>query len=263
MILHSMGINLRHDENFQIDRPSGSGDNLFLIFKTEADILFGEAVVRVKPGCCILYKKGSPQRYRACQKEYRNHYVHFDGMEANFTGKIDLPCDTPLYLENLDEVETLLKLLSREQISVSELRKDNESLFLQLMLRKVAENKMEEKPLEGDKKHLEELKNLRSEIYSTPGSYRSIREMAEAVNLSLSHFQALYSEYFHVSCYEDLINARLAGAKEFLRQSDMSVREIASLCGYESDTCFMRCFKNRVKMTPSEFRAKVRNYDLF
>ena len=36
MKLHSLGIDFRHDKDFLIDRPNGSGDNLIIIFKTTA-----------------------------------------------------------------------------------------------------------------------------------------------------------------------------------------------------------------------------------
>ena len=32
MKLHAMGIDYRHNEDFSIERPDGSGDNLLLIF---------------------------------------------------------------------------------------------------------------------------------------------------------------------------------------------------------------------------------------
>ena len=36
MILHNVGYNHRHDADFFVDRPAGSGDNLLLILRTDA-----------------------------------------------------------------------------------------------------------------------------------------------------------------------------------------------------------------------------------
>ena len=43
MKLHAMGIGYRHDENFRIFRPEGSGDNLLVIFRTPAFAVVGNA----------------------------------------------------------------------------------------------------------------------------------------------------------------------------------------------------------------------------
>lgn len=253
MKLNFMGISVRHEDSFMIERPVGFGDNLLLIFLTDAIVWKGEMQTAVGPGSFIVYRKGSEQKYGAAGKTYANHYIHFEGDEE-MMDEIGLWTDTPGYLQNTEEIENLLRLLSREQISDEDYHQENESLLLQLIIRKMAENQCEQKSDRRENKHLEELTALRSEMYSTPGKFRSISELAGAVNLSLSYFQALYSDYFGVSCYEDLLNARMKSGREFLINSEMSVREIANLCGYESDTCFMRCFKKREGMTPTEYR---------
>lgn len=257
MELHSMGIGIRHESTFMIDRPIGSGDNLFLIFKTRARVWCDKEWVEVAPGSFIIYKKNWIQKYGAVNMEYVDHYIHFDSRGDGIFDELKVVTNVPGYLENIEEIETLLRLLSREQISESDYKRQNADLLLQILFRKIAENQCEEKVEKNDVRHLEELKNLRSEMYASPGKYGSIRELAQEVNLSLSHFQSLYSEYFKVSCYEDLLNARISNSKEFLEQNDLSIREIAFLCGYENDTCFMRCFKKRTGMTPSEYRASI------
>ena len=255
MKLHMIGLDLKHDKNFIIDRPEGSGDNLFLIYKTEALVYKGEEKIHVFPNSCIIYRKGTPQHYCACSETYTNHFLHFDSCDDSVFSELSLPVDTPFYLQNIEEVESILRFISREQISTSQLKESNAAL-LKLLFQKLSENRQEFHTMEFDVKHREELINLRSEIYSTPRKYNTVRELAASVNLSLSYFQSLYSTYFGVSCYDDLLTAKIASGKSFLQNSSLSVKEVAFLCGYENDTCFMRCFKKRTGMTPSEYRRK-------
>lgn len=254
MRVNSMGANIRHEDTFLIDRPVGLGDNLLIIFKSEARVFCEKEWKNVKSGSFIVYKKGSEQKYGAFDREYVNHYIHFDADNEDYFIKIGLLTDKAAYLQNVDEIEKLFRLLSREQISNTGYREENVHLLLQLLLRKLAENQCDKQKEAGEARHLEELTNLRSEMYSTPSRFRSVSELAGHVNLSLSHFQALYSSFFGISCYEDLLNARMNGAKGFLNNSSLPIKEIATLCGYDNDTCFMRTFKNRVGMTPCEFR---------
>lgn len=258
MRVHSMGINIRHEDTFMIDRPVGLGDDLLLIFKSDAALWCGDRRCVVPAGGFVLFKKGSRQKYGAADGEYANHYIHFDCGDERYLDEAGVWTDRPGFLRNIEEVENLIRLISREHISASDFRHQNTDLMLRLLIRKLAENQCEAQDERKNARHFEELTRLRSEIYATPARYGSVEELARAANLSLSYFKALYSAFFAVGCYEDLLNARIRSSKEFLRSSDLAIREIAGLCGYESDTCFMRCFKKREGMTPSAYREQAR-----
>ena len=104
--------------------------------------------------------------------------------------------------------------------------------------------------------YAEALEKLRAEIYSTPAAQRSIAHMAKGLNISPSHFQYLYTAQFGVSCYEDILCARMKNAEYYLLSTDMTVKNVAAICGYENDVHFMRQFKRRYDMTPSQFRQQ-------
>ena len=57
---------------------------------------------------------------------------------------------------------------------------------------------------------------------------------------------------------QDLISARIEHAKLQLRLSDMSVSSLALFCGYENELHFMRQFKKRTGLTPSQYRETHR-----
>ena len=52
----------------------------------------------------------------------------------------------------------------------------------------------------------------------------------------------------------DVIEARLAKAKQLLKFSELRIQEIAQQCGYHNESHFMRQFKNKVGMTALQFR---------
>ena len=78
MKLHAMGIGYRHDENFRIFRPEGSGDNLLVIFRTPAFAVVGNVRVELPADSAVLYKKTAFQEYGAVGVEYVNDWLHFD-----------------------------------------------------------------------------------------------------------------------------------------------------------------------------------------
>ena len=254
MQLHRMGMNYRHTGNFTMDRPQGSGDNLLIVFRSSAYVLAGGAEKVVQPGSCIVYRNGSPQYYRIREKAFVNDFVHFDCGDEDALAAAGLRFDEPFLLSNLPDVEDIFRLLSREQISDAPSSESNTDLLLRLLVSKVSESIPGGRLSPGNNRRHDELREIRSEIYSNAGKYTRLQELADRMNLSISHFQVLYKKEFGVSCYDDLLTAKITDAQYYLAYTDLSVKEITRLCGYDSDISFMRCFKNRTGMTPTDYR---------
>lgn len=252
--LNTMGLDTRHIGDFCIDRPNGSGDYLLIIFKTNALLSLGDETLTVPPDSAIIYNKGTKQLYRTLCGNYVNHFLHFDIDNADDLSDIKL--NTLLMPSSISGAEELIKMLSREQLSDSPDRARYIDLLLRLLLLKICDEKSntQSAPLTSND---EALRTLRAEIYSNAGQFTSVAQLAAKANLSLSHFQQLYKTHFGISCYDDLLSAKVKTAQYYLSSSALSIKEIATICGYENDVCFMRRFKQRVGLTPSEYRRKI------
>jgi len=106
----------------------------------------------------------------------------------------------------------------------------------------------------SDKSRISALEMLRTDIYSNAGSYSNIYQLAEKMNLSPSYLQAIYKRKFGISCYEDILSAKIKTGQYYLSTTDMTVKEISDLCGYGNEICFMKIFKKRTGITPNEYR---------
>lgn len=58
MVFHAIGMNYRHDGEFSIDRPAGSGDELLLVFKTEARVSLQGGEVTAPPDSALCIWRG-------------------------------------------------------------------------------------------------------------------------------------------------------------------------------------------------------------
>ena len=114
----------------------------------------------------------------------------------------------------------------------------------------------------SDKSRISALEMLRTDIYSNAGSYSNIYQLAEKMNLSPSYLQAIYKRKFGISCYEDILSAKIKTGQYYLSTTDMTVKEISDLCGYGNEICFMKIFKKRTGITPSEYRKISKNDNL-
>lgn len=75
----------------RIFRPEGSGDFLFLLFKTPMKVYLDGQLTVTRDNACIFYIPGNPQHYQAVRK-FRNSYVHFSCGE-NLAKRFGLPCN--------------------------------------------------------------------------------------------------------------------------------------------------------------------------
>lgn len=257
MKLHSMGIAYRHESDFEINRPHGSGDWLLLIFKTPAFVwqresrgeTRGESRVETPRDTALLYSENAPQHYGAAGVEYINHWVHFECAEDDvFFEKTRAALCEPVPLRSCAAAESVLSLLSLESVSGGEC----EDLLLRLLIAKTvgAQGGAAKSP------HSERLRSLRAQLYANPAGRFTVSGMARSASLSPSYFQALYKAEFGVSCYEDVISAKMELARYYLANTALSVSETAELCGYDNEEHFMRQFRQRMGMTAGEFRKK-------
>ena len=86
----------------------------------------------------------------------------------------------------------------------------------------------------------------------------SIEEIADASGLNRSYFSRLFKETFSVSPQQFLIKYRMTKAGDLLKQSQLSIGQVATSVGYDNQLHFSRAFKNVFGISPSEYRNSHR-----
>ena len=74
--------------------------------------------------------------------------------------------------------------------------------------------------------------------------------------MTLIHFRRLFKRETGVSPLQYQLLRRLRRGTELLRSTNLSVAEIAELCGFEDPFYFSRLFKRRCFLTPVEYRKE-------
>ena len=87
----------------------------------------------------------------------------------------------------------------------------------------------------------------------------SVRELANRVNLSCSRLGHLFKLQMGVALSDFLANERLKKAAELLRQTELSIKEIAVRVGYHHSSSFDRGFQNKFGAPPVDFRRRSRS----
>lgn len=84
-------------------------------------------------------------------------------------------------------------------------------------------------------------------------------DLAESLNLSVSHFQHLFKKEVNVSVIKYINSLRLQKARELLETSYLRVKEIKLKVGITNNSHFLGDFKREFGETPNGYRKTFRN----
>ncbi len=83
----------------------------------------------------------------------------------------------------------------------------------------------------------------------------SLAQLAEAAGVSTKYFCRLFQQAMHTRPFQFINTVRVNECKRrLLEKREMSIRDIASHCGYENISYFNQVFKEITGMSPMEFR---------
>lgn len=83
----------------------------------------------------------------------------------------------------------------------------------------------------------------------------TLKEMAQVSCMSISHFSAMFRDFFSESPMDYLNSYRIERACLLLNNSNYSVTEIAHLCGFNDSAYFSKVFKKHKHLTPKKYRC--------
>lgn len=85
-----------------------------------------------------------------------------------------------------------------------------------------------------------------------------VRRLARVSGVSEAHFARSFKEAFGVPPHRYLLTRRIEKATALLRDTDLSITDIAFQTGWSSMGTFGRTFRDVTGESPSELRARVR-----
>lgn len=86
----------------------------------------------------------------------------------------------------------------------------------------------------------------------------TVRDIADCVNLSASHFFSVFKKQMGISPIAYLNNYRLSLAAELLLTSDATISEISNSAGISDPVYFNKMFRNTYQMSPTEYRKNYK-----
>lgn len=106
----------------------------------------------------------------------------------------------------------------------------------------------------GKSKGVEDIKTVMEYIRENCDKSISLDDIAKSVNMSKGYLCREFKRVVHMTPFEYLIKIRIDKGCELLKETDLSIGEIAQLCGFNSFSYFTKVFGSMIGYSPSEYR---------
>ncbi len=90
----------------------------------------------------------------------------------------------------------------------------------------------------------------------------TLDELAQMSHYSSRHFVRIFTETYHTTPQKYILSLRLRHACTMLRDSGMSVEDIALQSGFSDGNYFSRIFKKYMNMSPKQYRSNAKSNTL-
>lgn len=251
------GYRYEHPLGFTVDRPCGTADYLFVLFRSNVEIYLQQEAIYTEHPSVIIYEKNTKQLYSGSRTPMVADWMHFDTEQSEFLKKLGLEFNTVYYPENAVELSEMIGILRQNEMCRGEYSREISDYLVSCILFMLAQNIRSPQKIDINTSKLQELHCLREEIYSNPQKNWNIEMLSQKVFLSRSHFQMLYHKAFGVSPVNDVIHSRIRYAKYLLSTTpEITVEQTANLCGYNSSIHLIRQFKKVTGKTPLQYKKE-------
>jgi len=209
------------------------------------------------PGFCVLMRPGGI--YDAGHDERNRLGITFIHFECKGGGKPWRHWPEFLGMQNVDYLDAVSKRVvelfpANPRVGVELLR----AMLTDLLLNRITESR------EDFQAHRGKILQMTQSLH-TAEHLPSVALLAEQMHLSAPHFSRLFKGVTGQGPMEFLLQIRLSRARHLLRETSMSIGEIAERLDYRDVFFFSRQFKEKCGMSPLRFRrmaseARVRSY---
>ena len=233
-------------------------DSLLIYFRSPVVFFSGGRERNFGAGTAVVISGSYKQSFHAVNgQQLRYDCISFrmSSADKQYLSSLDISVDEPVELKDDYVFAGLIKCMKAQHLKKSRNSAEFMELTMRLLFIAVSEaNENYEHTAEKSVPRYGELKKLREAIYDEPMGEWNSDVLAAEMGISRAYFHRIYLAAFGVTCRQDVIESRLLYAADLLKTTELSVSQLAEQCGYESDSYFMRQFRQHKGCTPTEYR---------
>lgn len=213
----------------------------------------------IEPGHVLLLFPGVWHRYAPDPEVgWHEHWIGFDGEIARRWLKHKfILAKNPVLKVNAED--TVLATFSRIMLSIRANRP-----ALQQILAGAAANLLglfysaQQMPPNVEKESSNAIELAITRIQNEFAQELDMKLLAQELGVSYSWFRSTFAAHTGLSPHQYLLEFRIVSARNLLAETELSVKEIAILTGFEDEHYFSRIFRQKLNVTPSQWRNRSR-----
>lgn len=98
-------------------------------------------------------------------------------------------------------------------------------------------------------------------INSNFGAPIGLENLANSIGYSYHHFRHIFKDTYGISPKQYILNVRMTYAKLFLQKEDLSVKDVALMCGFKSTSQFIAAFKKQTGLSPLAYKQSTKKFE--
>lgn len=260
-----IGTEARRAPGHRIDRPIGTGDWLFVHFKTPVIMLGPSGDESLAAGACILYSPGQPQQYHAGRRGYSIDYCHFCGSQVGqLVKRYGITPNRPIHPSAPQPFTALIRALIQEFTQRERFWQEQCALLLSQLLLTIGRTTGRQGETSFTHRQAEvarRIRDLKMRLHQDLARPWTVAEMARLSHLSPSRFAHVYRELFGKAPLEDLIDARIQQACWLLRSEGLPLKQVAPACGFSNPQHLACIFRRRMGCSPGAYAGRIARTD--
>ena len=242
---------------------------LYYLIENETSFFIDNVSYHIKPGTAIIVPPYKIHINKPLNDEIRKRFVLYmpESMIKDFLK------DEPNLLKRIESKPIKIKLSKQESISrlmfklLNEYQRKNSSMVLKKSLLgellvdlwRISTEESKEKKTKNIGKGTEHIQTIANYVSAHYNEDISLKTLSEKYFFHSSYISRAFKQQFNISFTDFLKSIRIREAALLLRNSDLSVIQIAEKTGFESSTSLCRAFKSVMRTTPLKYRKACQN----
>lgn len=241
--------NHRPQCNATVDKHFIGYYTLQYVRQGEVELFYDDTWYILRPGTFWAGYPGPLVRFHPASagRSWDHRYIAFTGSLVQTWESNGLIPRTPVTTDNREEWTTEMDNIIKEAFLLQGYAQQRAVNRLENILYSLAESQRSQAPA-NDWAHRV------IDIICAQGYFPDYSLVAEKLHLSERTLRRRFHRLMGISVHEYMIQLRLQKASALLWGTDLPINEIAEQLGYRDIYFFSRQFRNRMQVTPTEFR---------
>lgn len=234
------------------DRPTGSGDYLFMYLYEAGWLKTREGICRQEPGSMVIWRPGDQNYFGSDDGDWRHTFIHCNGSWVRrCVASCRLPYNTRIRLPNAMLLEKYLFNIYQELTLFAQ---PDERIVANLFENWLRDLSRSLRSAASKQAPPQEFQDLRAYIDAHFHAPLDLKSLALRAHLSIPRLCSRFKKIFSTSIMAYVIDRRMQHAAYLMQDCNLRVADVARQVGYDDPFHFSKLFKARYGLSPREFR---------